>query len=28
MQGHVVAKGEVVGVYALNPTVAKKIGVK
>jgi len=28
MEGHVVAKGEVVGVYALNPTVAKKIGVK
>ncbi len=28
MQGHVVARGEVVGVYALNPTVAKKIGVK
>ncbi len=28
MPGHVVAKGEVIGVYALNPAVMKKIGVK
>jgi Raf kinase inhibitor-like YbhB/YbcL family protein len=25
MQGHILAKGEIVGVYSLNPTVAKKL---
>jgi Raf kinase inhibitor-like YbhB/YbcL family protein len=28
LQGHVLAKGEVVGVYTLNPDVAKTLGVK
>jgi len=27
MQGHVLAKGEVVGVYTLNPDVAKRLGI-
>lgn len=28
IQGHVLAKGEVVGIYALNPDVAKRMGIK
>lgn len=28
MQGHVLAKGEAVGIYTLNPDVAKRLGIK